>query len=53
MRYHIDNIVLLVDNRTVQIMAINEEENKYQVFDVDSTSDVFFISESEIVMLIA
>lgn len=50
MKYREGNIVLLNNNATVYIMAVNKEEQKYQVFDTEDSNEVFEISENDIIM---
>ena len=50
MKYKEGNIVVLMDRKTVYIMAINEKERKYKVFDTENDQDVFEIDENEIIM---
>ncbi len=50
MKYVVGNIVCLYDERTVYIFAIDEKEEKYQVFDTENEDALFMVSEDEIFM---
>lgn len=50
MKYDVGNIVCLYDERTVYIFAIDEKEEKYQVFDTENEEALFMVSEDEIFM---
>lgn len=50
MKYDVGNIVCLYDERTVYVFAIDEKEEKYQVFDTENEEVSFMVSEDEIFM---
>lgn len=52
MKYSVGDIVLLTDERQVQIIMIDKVNEKYQVVDVNNPNDVFQISESKVFMLL-
>lgn len=50
MKYTEGSIVVLLDGRTVYIMAVNKKEKKYKVFNTEDENDIFDITENEIFM---
>lgn len=55
MKYHEGNIVLLKNGKTVYIVSVDEDEQKYLVIDAetaDSNAKTQYVNESNIQMLV-
>lgn len=52
MKYQEGYIVLLNSGETVYISSIDKKAKKYQVYNIDNDEELFFVSESDICMLV-
>lgn len=50
MKYEIEDIVYLKNEKTVSIFSFDEKKGKYTVIDVDSEDRIYNISEKDIFM---
>ena len=52
MKYEAGNIVMLYSGETAYVFSVDEKMQQYQVYNINNEEDLYFVSESEIFMLV-